>query len=52
MKRYGKRGVEFKPGSSWAYSSYGFLLLGVVIEKVTGQSYYDYVQSTSTHPRG
>jgi D-alanyl-D-alanine carboxypeptidase len=42
---YGKRGLEFEPGSRWAYSNYGFILLGAVIERVTGQSYYDYVQA-------
>jgi D-alanyl-D-alanine carboxypeptidase len=52
VKRYGKRGLEFEPGSGWAYSSYGFLLLGVVIEKVTGQSYYDYVQQHLYAPAG
>src|SRR5437762_10539486 len=40
---YGKRGLAFEPGSKWAYSNYGFLLLGVLVEKVSGQSYYDYV---------
>jgi CubicO group peptidase (beta-lactamase class C family) len=44
VRLYGKRGLEFEPGSQWAYSNYGFILLGVVIERVTGQSYYDYVQ--------
>jgi D-alanyl-D-alanine carboxypeptidase len=38
------RGLEFLPGNRWAYSNY--VLLGVVIEKVTGQSYYDYVDAT------
>ena len=52
VKRYGKRGLEFEPGSGWAYSSYGFLLLGVVIEKVTGQTYYDYVQKRVYVPAG
>jgi len=40
---YGKRDLEFVPGSRWQYSNYGFLLLGVVIERVSGKSYYDYV---------
>lgn len=40
---YGKRDLEFAPGSRWQYSNYGFLLLGVVIERVSGKSYYDYV---------
>jgi len=41
---YGKRGLEFAPGSRWEYSNYGFLLLGVVVERVSGKSYYDYVR--------
>jgi D-alanyl-D-alanine carboxypeptidase len=49
---FGKRGLEFKPGSSWSYSNYGFILLGRVIEKVTGQSYYDYVRQHIYNPAG
>ncbi|HEV3276267.1 MAG TPA: serine hydrolase domain-containing protein [Terriglobia bacterium] len=49
---YGKRGVEFEPGSKWEYSNYGFLLLGVVIEKVSGESYYDYVRDHVYKPAG
>ena len=52
VKLYGKRGLEFAPGSRWAYSNYGFILLGVVIEKVTGQSYYDYVHAHIYAPAG
>jgi D-alanyl-D-alanine carboxypeptidase len=52
VKRYGKRGLEFEPGSRWAYSSYGYVLLGLVIEKVTGRSYYDYVQAHVYAPAG
>jgi CubicO group peptidase (beta-lactamase class C family) len=52
VELYGKRRLEFKPGSRWAYSNYGFVLLGVVIEKVTGQSYYDYVQEHVYEPAG
>jgi CubicO group peptidase (beta-lactamase class C family) len=40
---YGNRAPAFEPASRWAYSNYGMILLGVVIERVTGQSYYDYV---------
>ncbi len=49
---YGKRGPQFEPGSQWRYSNYGMLLLGVVIERVTGQSYYDYVQEHIYKPSG
>jgi D-alanyl-D-alanine carboxypeptidase len=41
---YGARELQFDPGSKWEYSNYGFLLLGVVVEKVSGQDYYEYVR--------
>jgi len=40
---FGKRGIAFEPGSRFGYSNYGMLLAGKVIERVSGQSYYDYV---------
>jgi D-alanyl-D-alanine carboxypeptidase len=43
VKLYGGRDLQFEPGARWDYSNYGFLLLGVIIEKVTGKSYYDFV---------
>jgi len=44
VKLFGTRGPAFEPGSRWAYSNYGMLLLGVIIERVSGASYYDYVR--------
>jgi D-alanyl-D-alanine carboxypeptidase len=52
IKLFGSRAPEFEPGSSWAYSNYGFVLLGVVIEKVSGMSYYDYVRTRIFLPAG
>lgn len=49
---YGRRGLEFEPGARWEYSNYGFVLLGVIIEKVSGQSYYDYVRDHVFNPAG
>ena len=49
---YGARALEFEPGSKWEYSNYGFVLLGAVIEKVSGMSYYDYVASHVFAPAG
>jgi len=43
VKLYGERDLKFDPGTKWEYSNYGFLLLGVLIEKVSGKSYYDFV---------
>ena len=44
VKLYGRRDLRFEPGAKWEYSNYGFLLLGVIIEKVSGKSYYDFVE--------
>jgi D-alanyl-D-alanine carboxypeptidase len=49
---YGKRAPAFDPGSRWEYSNYGMLLLGVVVERVSGQSYYDYVARHIYKPAG
>ena len=43
LKLYGARALAWEPGSRWQYSNYGYILLGAVIERVSGQSYYDYV---------
>ena len=52
VKLYGTRDLAFEPGSRWEYSNYGFLLLGLVIEKVSGKSYYDYVRENIFRPAG
>jgi CubicO group peptidase (beta-lactamase class C family) len=49
---FGSRGLLFEPGSRYQYSNYGFLLLGRVIEKASGMSYYDYVRSHVYEPAG
>ncbi|HJQ68967.1 MAG TPA: serine hydrolase domain-containing protein [Blastocatellia bacterium] len=42
----------FEPGTKWQYSNTGMLVLGKVIEVVSGQSYYDYVRENITKPAG
>jgi len=49
---FGKRTPDFEPGSKDDYSNYGFILLGRVIETVSGQSYYDYVRDHIFQPAG
>ncbi len=49
---FGGRALLFEPGSRWEYSNFGFVLLGVLIEAVSGQSYYAYVRSHIFQPAG
>jgi CubicO group peptidase (beta-lactamase class C family) len=42
----------FVPGTQWSYSNTNFLLLGAIIEKVTGESYDDYVRQAVFEPAG
>lgn len=35
---------DFQPGEKWLYDNSGYYLLGVILEKVTGSKYADYLQ--------
>jgi CubicO group peptidase (beta-lactamase class C family) len=44
--------LDFKPGSNFSYSNSGYMLLGYIIEKVTGQSYEQVVRERIFKPLG
>lgn len=44
--------LEFEPGSKRRYSNAGYVTLGLVIEKLSGMSYYDYVRTRIFAPLG
>ncbi len=44
--------LDFDPGERYAYSNFGYCLLGRVIERVSGQSYQDYVAAAVLKPLG
>jgi D-alanyl-D-alanine carboxypeptidase len=44
--------LAFAPGKGWAYSNTGFILLGIIIEKVTNESYGNYVHQHIFLPAG
>lgn len=44
--------LKYPPGSHWAYSNFGYCLLGRVIEEVTHRTYADYVRETVLAPCG
>lgn len=46
------RKLGFTPGSGRRYSNFGYMLLSLVIEKVTGMSYWDFVTKEILEPAG
>jgi N-acyl-D-amino-acid deacylase len=44
--------LDFDPGTQYAYSNFGYCVLGRVIEKVSGQSYEAYVKAQVLAPLG
>jgi D-alanyl-D-alanine carboxypeptidase len=52
VKLYGSRGLVHEPNARFEYSNYGFVLLGALIEAVSGASYYDYVDDNVLRPAG
>ncbi|HDR8042553.1 TPA: beta-lactamase family protein [Bacillus cereus] len=41
---------DFAPGKSWSYSNTGYALLGILIEKVTGNSYAEEIENRIIEP--
>jgi CubicO group peptidase (beta-lactamase class C family) len=46
------RPLDFEPGSAWSYSNTGYLLLGLIIEQASGQSYEAFLQENIFDPLG
>ncbi|MFN2400422.1 MAG: serine hydrolase domain-containing protein [Gemmatimonadaceae bacterium] len=44
--------LEFEPGSRSAYSNAGYVLLGMLVERLSGEDYYSYVRRHIYEPAG
>jgi CubicO group peptidase (beta-lactamase class C family) len=44
--------MDFAPGERWSYNNSGYVLLGAIIEKVSGQSYKDFIEKNIFAPLG
>lgn len=42
--------LDFSPGTQKSYSNFGYLLLGEIIERITGMSYLDYINKNFAAP--
>jgi CubicO group peptidase (beta-lactamase class C family) len=52
VARFRDKPLEFEPGEKWNYSNSGYVLLGYLIEKISGQDYKTFVQENIFNPLG
>lgn len=52
VARFRDKPLEFQPGEKWEYSNSGYVLLGYLIEKISGQSYKDFLEENIFKPVG
>jgi CubicO group peptidase (beta-lactamase class C family) len=50
IARFKDRPLDFQPGEKWSYSNSGYILLGYIIEQVSGQSYETFLQQNIFEP--
>jgi len=52
LETFARRPLNFSPGTSWKYTNTEYYLLAYIIEKVSGESYADYLDSHIFQPLG
>jgi len=52
IKTFKNDPYDFDPGKRWLYNNSGYFLLGYIIEKVSGDSYGEYLRKTFFEPLG
>ena len=48
--RFKDKPLDFPPGEQWSYSNSGYIVLGYIIEQVSGQSYEAFLQKNIFEP--
>ena len=52
VARFRAKALDFDPGTKWSYSNSGYVLLGYLLEKVSGQTYQQFLQENIFTPLG
>jgi CubicO group peptidase (beta-lactamase class C family) len=52
VARFRDKPLDFQPGDKWSYSNSGYVLLGYLLEKTSGESYQKFLQANIFGPLG
>lgn len=52
IRKFWDQALEFEPGRKFKYNNSGYYLLGMIVEKVSGEPYSDFVQHRIFEPLG
>lgn len=52
VQKWAERPLDFEPGTKWQYSNTNFVLAALIVEKVSGQAYWDFLKSRVLDPAG
>jgi CubicO group peptidase (beta-lactamase class C family) len=52
LSQFASNHLSSAPGEKWFYSNAGYIVLGAIVESVSGQSYFDYVTEHIFKPAG
>jgi len=52
IERFSTKPLDFSPGARWSYSNSGYILLGAVIERASGQGYAEFLNQNIFAPLG
>lgn len=52
LDTWGKKPLDFEPGTEWQYSNTNFVIAGSIVEKITGAPYFDFLVHNIFRPLG
>lgn len=52
IRMYGTRPLDFEPGARYSYSNTGYLILGRIVEKVSGRTFGEFLKARILDPLG